>query len=418
MSDGPFLPIDGARLIGRQRIMDAVGATRGGGVHRLALGPADTEARALLIGWACARGFTVETDEAANLFFTRPGRDPGLLPVAMGSHTDSQPHAGRFDGMTGVLAAFEVLEALEDRNASHEAPVICAVWTSEEGGARFPHGTIGSSLYAATRDKAAMMDQTDNQGIRFAEAVAGFHAAFPDLKRREPGGRFAAFLELHIEQARALQDSGNRIGVVTAIQGLRRYRVSVTGEEAHAGTTPRLHRRDALNGATALIAALRAACLDEADLLRFTVGQMSVLPGSAAVVPGRVEFTIDLRHPERQILDGTTAEFRRLAALGAEGCEAAIEEMSRSDPTVFADPLVERIDAAARRRGYPAMRLVSGANHDAANIARLSGQTGMIFIPCLDGISHNEKETASDADILAGTEVLADTVADLAGLWG
>ncbi|MFQ5566887.1 MAG: hydantoinase/carbamoylase family amidase [Paracoccaceae bacterium] len=405
--------IDADRLWRRQAEMDTIGATPGGGVHRLALGANDIEAHCRLADWAAARGWTVALDDIGNMFIRREGTDPALPPVASGSHTDSQPMAGRFDGMSGVLAAFEALETIDDAGLATRHPVEVAVWNNEEG-PRFAPACMGSAVYAGVHKLDQMRAVTDPDGISMATCIADLNAALPGAGRRELGAPFAAFIEAHIEQGVTLEESGNVIGVVTGMQGYRRFRVEVTGADAHSGTTPRARRRDALAAATEMAVALHVAFLDDTDTMRFTIGRFEVAPGGISVVPGRVVFIIDMRHPSAETLQ---REGDRVAGIceGLKGpCEVSVTPHSASDPMEFPEPMRARIAAAATARGYPNQPIYSGAGHDARHIARLC-PAGMLFIPCKDGISHNEAESAKKAHCAAAAQVIADVLIEMAG---
>jgi N-carbamoyl-L-amino-acid hydrolase len=404
--------IDADRLWRRQTEMDTVGATAGGGVHRLALGAEDIDAHRRLHDWAVARGWTVRLDDIGNMFLRREGTDPSLPPVASGSHTDSQPMAGRFDGMSGVLAAFEALETIDDAGIETRHPIEVAVWNNEEG-PRFAPACMGSAVYAGAKPLADMRAVTDADGITMGDCVDDLKAALPDVGRRELGEPYAAFIESHIEQGVILEGSGNVIGVVTGMQGYRRFRVEVTGADAHSGTTPRARRKDAFVAATNMAVALRQAFIDDTDTMRFTIGRFEVLPGGISVVPGSVVFIIDMRHPSAETLK---IEGDRVAGIceGLKGpCEVKVTPHSGSDPMEFPEEMRTRIAAAATARGLPNQSIYSGAGHDARHIARL-GPAGMIFIPCKDGISHNEAESATKEDCAAAAQVICDVLIELA----
>jgi N-carbamoyl-L-amino-acid hydrolase len=404
--------IDADRLWCRQTEMDTVGATAGGGVHRLALGAEDIDAHRRLHDWAVARGWTVTLDDIGNMFLRRAGTDPSLPPVASGSHTDSQPMAGRFDGMSGVLAAFEALETIDDAGIETRHPIEVAIWNNEEG-PRFAPACMGSAVYAGAQPLADMRAVTDPDGIAMGTCVDDLKAALPDVGRRELGTPFAAFIESHIEQGVILEGSGNVIGVVTGMQGYRRFRVEVTGADAHSGTTPNARRKDAFVAATDMAVALHAAFLDDTDTMRFTIGRFEVLPGGISVVPGKVVFIIDMRHPSAQTLK---VEGDRIAGIceALKGpCEVSITPHSASDPMEFPEDMRARIAAAATARGHPNQPIFSGAGHDARHIARL-GPTGMIFLPCWMGISHNEAESATRDDCAAAAQVICDVLIELA----
>lgn len=405
--------VNADRLWARQGEMDAIGATPGGGVHRLALNDDDIRAHRRLADWALARGWTVLLDDIGNMFLRREGTDPALPPVASGSHTDSQPYAGRFDGMAGVLAALEALETIDDAGIVTRHPIEVTVWNNEEG-PRFTPACMGSATYAGVQPLEKMLAATDPEGVTMGDCVERLRAALPEAGHRALGAPFAAFLEMHIEQATILEDSGNVIGVVTGMQGYRRFRVEVTGADAHSGTTPRARRRDAFVAATDMAVALRQAFLDETDTMRFTIGRFEVKPGGISVVPGRVVFTIDMRHPDSETL---AREGDRVAGICERlkgPCEVEVSEFINSASMEFPEEMRARIERAALGRGYPTQRIYSAASHDARHIARLC-PAGMIFVPCKDGISHNEAESAEKEHCAAAAQVIADVLIELAG---
>jgi beta-ureidopropionase / N-carbamoyl-L-amino-acid hydrolase len=399
------------RLWQRHVEMAKLGATAKGGVNRQALSAEDIAARRLLASWAGARGFSVTTDPIGNVFVRRAGRDAGAEPVMTGSHMDSQPTGGRFDGIYGVLAGFEALEALEDAGIATRRPVEVVAWMNEEG-SRFPVGAMGSAVYAGRLALEKALAVTDPKGASVASALAETLAAVP-LPRVELGGKVAAYVEAHIEQGPRLESEGRTIGVVTAIQGSRRYAVEIIGEEAHAGTTPRAARKDALSTAVGIIAALEKLMDDPTDTVRFTVGRFEVFPGSPNTVPGRVYFTIDFRHPEIAVLDERGGRIAAVAAAHARGCAVTVTPLTDVPPTVFAPPVIDLVRESAARLGLSHMDMPSGAGHDAMHIATLC-PAGMIFVPCERGISHNEAESATPADLAAGARVLADVLGTLA----
>ena len=404
--------IDADRLWARQTEMDGIGATPGGGVHRLALNEDDIEAHVRLNDWARARGWTVLLDDIGNMFLRREGTDPSLPPVASGSHTDSQPMAGRFDGMFGVLAALEALETIDDAGIETRHPIEVAIWNNEEG-PRFTPACMGSAAYAGVQPLEKMRAATDPDGITMGECVDALKAALPDAGRRELGQPFAAFIEAHIEQGITLESNGNVIGIVTGMQGYRRFRVEVTGQDAHSGTTPRSRRKDAFVAATDMAVALRQAFLDDTDTMRFTIGRFEVQPGGISVVPGKVTFTIDMRHPSSETL---AREGDRVAGIcdGLKGpCEVSVTEFINSASMEFPTEIRDRLAAAAAARGFPRQSIYSAASHDARHISRL-GPAGMIFIPCWEGISHNEAESATKEDCAAAAQVIADVLIGLA----
>jgi len=410
--------MSGAKSVNQQRLwqrhaaMARLGGTPRGGVNRQALSPEDAAARNQLAGWARARGFSLFTDPIGNLFVRRDGTDPAALPVVSGSHMDSQPTGGRFDGMYGVLAAFEALEALEDAGVKTKRPVMAVAWTNEEG-SRFQPGAMGSGAFAGQYRLDDMLAQKDWKGVVLKDALAETLKAAPAPVQSALGFPLDSYVEAHIEQGPRLENERKTIGVVTAIQGSRRYIVTIDGEEAHAGTTPRANRKDAYAAATRLAAAMYEATTDADDTLRFTIGRVEVAPGSPNTVPGKVVFTIDMRHPRNEVLEAHEAKLKAIVAAKAAPCPAAIERVTNVAPTDFAPQVIGLVRTAARTLGLTNMDMPSGAGHDAMHIARLC-PAGMIFVPCERGISHNEIENASPEDLAAGTQVLVEVLEALA----
>jgi N-carbamoyl-L-amino-acid hydrolase len=405
--------VDEKRLWRRHMAMAEIGAIAGDGVNRPALSPGDIRARALLLEWASARGYEPAVDEVANLFVRRPGEDPAAAPVVAGSHMDSQPTGGRFDGIFGVLAALEALEALDDAGIATTHPIDLVAWTNEEGG-RFAPGAMGSAVFAGAIELESCLALTDAAGIAFADALQATLAATPGLPRRSFGFPIAAYLEPHIEQGPRLEATDHQIGVVTGIQGARWYVVEVAGEPAHAGTAPLRGRKDALQAAVRMIAGLAELMHDPDDLLRFTVGRLQVEPNSPNVVPARVTFSIDFRHPEASVLDERGARIEAICQAAAGPCAVRVAETFSRPPCVFPGAIVDAIERAADIAGCRHMRMPSGAFHDANFIAELA-PAGMIFVPCAKGISHSPAEYASPADLAAGARVLAAALVELAG---
>lgn len=404
--------INAARLWDRHMAMAKIGGTPKGGVNRQALTPEDIQAHLLLADWARARGFRVFLDAIGNMFIRREGTDPDAAPVMSGSHTDTQPTGGRFDGIFGVLAAFEALEAAEDAGLATRRPLECAVWNNEEG-ARFTPGCLGSAVHCGVFTLEEGLSKTDAAGTTMAQAVQELRAMLPFAEPRALKSPVAAFVEAHIEQGPELEATGNQIGVVTGMQGNRRFAVEVIGEDAHSGTTPLRRRKDALMAATDIVQGLRALFHDPEDVIRFTIGRFEVSPGAISVVPGRVFFTIDFRHPSQEVLtrlgdrvDGVCQEHRG-------PCTVTVTDTSHAVPVDFAATVPEAVAAAARARGYRHMSIYSGAGHDARYLHLLC-PSGMVFVPCEKGISHNEAENAKPEDLAAGCQVIADVMVDLA----
>jgi len=406
------LTIDGARLWDSLMAMAKIGATAKGGVCRLALTDLDRTGRELFVEWCKAAGCSVSVDRVGNIFARRPGRDNTKPAVMTGSHLDTQPTGGRFDGIFGVLAGLEVVRTLNDRKVETEAPIEIAVWTNEEG-SRFSPAMMGSGVYAGVFAIAEILDKRDVEGKRFGDELARIGQAGPD----EPGKRkVAAYFEAHIEQGPILEAENTTIGVVTGAQGQRWYELTVTGQEAHAGPTPMSRRRDALVGAARMIELVNRIGRERPPYACATVGFIQSKPNSRNTIPGEVFFTVDFRHPDDAVLttmDGLLKGGCR--AIAAEsGLEIAIKEFWYSPPTPFTKRLVDAVRSGAARHGYTHRDIVSGAGHDAVYMARVT-PSAMIFVPCVGGISHNEIEDAKPADITAGANVLLDAMLAEAG---
>jgi beta-ureidopropionase / N-carbamoyl-L-amino-acid hydrolase len=405
--------VDQERLWLRHMAMAEIGKIRGGGVSRQALSGDDIRARALLLEWSAARGYRPAVDAIANLFLRRPGRDPDAPPAVAGSHMDSQPAGGRFDGIFGVLAGLEALEALDDAAVATVHPIDLVAWTNEEGG-RFAPGAMGSAVFAGHMKLEDCLGLADAAGTRFADALAATLAATPDLPRRPLGFPIAVYLEPHIEQGPQLEATGHQIGVITGIQGARWYAVEIDGEPGHAGTAPLGGRKDAVRAAVAMIGALQELMHDATDRLRFTVGRIDVFPNSPNTVPAGVTFSIDLRHPEAAVLDARSARIEQVCRRFAGPCDIVVRQTFSRPPCIFPARIVDATEGAARDLGMAHMRLPSGAFHDANFLAEVA-PTGMIFVPCEKGISHNPAENAKPEDLAAGARVLAATLVELAG---
>jgi N-carbamoyl-L-amino-acid hydrolase len=408
--------INGPRLWDRHREMARIGGTANSGVNRQALTPEDTEGRRLLLQWATARGYTAGIDPIGNLYIRRPGLRSNLSPVMTGSHLDSQPTGGKFDGVYGVLAGLEVLETLDDHNVETVRPIELVVWMNEEG-SRFAPVTMGSAVAAGAVPLERALATLDAKGTSVGVALEQQIAQLPPLERRQLGVQGFAYIEAHIEQGPVLEGARCDIGVVSAIQGLHLYQVEVRGFEAHAGTTPSRHRKDALVAASALIAQIRAEVADPLDVLRFTVGRFEVAPASPHIVPGKVTFSIDLRHPDPAYLSQTGDRILELCSVVIEHCSVSAKVLLRSTPVQFDERFVSIVQSSAESRGYAHMRMVSGATHDAKYMAGRT-PTAMIFVPSEQGISHNELEHTDDEDLAAGTQILCDALLAAATLEG
>jgi N-carbamoyl-L-amino-acid hydrolase len=414
-SGGNALRIDGARLWQRHMDMARIGAIPGDGSCRLALTDEDAQARALFAQWCRGAGMTLRADRAGNMFALRPGRDPSRPAVAAGSHLDTQPHGGRFDGISGVLAALEVVEALNDAGVETEAPLLVINWTNEEG-VRFAPGLLGSAWFTGVVSDEALEAVRAADGARFADEVrrAGWHGDLtPDALALD------SFFELHIEQGPILEAADMQIGVVTSVQGLCWLDVSVSGTDAHAGTTPLEARRDALLAAAAMLVALNDLGRAAGPDARVSVGRLHTATDGPSTIVGQADFVIDIRHPDAATLtrlaQDAAACCRRVAA--ERGCAASVGERIAVPPRAFDTGCVAAVDDAARDLGYRHMRLASGALHDAANIAAVA-PSAMIFVPCRDGISHNVAEYAAPEALSAGADVLLHAMLARAGVAG
>jgi len=395
--------VDGARLWDSLMALARIGATEKGGVRRLALTDEDRAGRDLVTGWCREAGLTVTVDRIGNIFARRDGTDPSRAPVLSGSHIDTQPSGGRFDGNYGVLAALEVVRTLNAQGIRTAAPVEVAIWTNEEG-TRFQPVMMGSGVFAGVFELEHTLCRTDLDGRSVGAELKriGYAGTAPC------GGRpVGAYFEAHIEQGPILEDTRNTIGVVTGVMGLRWFQVTVTGQDSHAGPTPMHLRRDAMLVCARMVEAVNRIALAFQPHGRGTVGHLRVKPNSINVVPGEVNFSVDIRHADPDQLDAMEAavrhEFARIAAAGR--AEVAIADVSRFAPTAFDARMVGEVRAAAGRLGLPHMDIVSGAGHDAVYLARLA-PTAMIFVPCENGISHNEIENAKAEDLEAGCNVL------------
>ena len=395
--------INGVRLWGSLMELAKIGATDKGGVRRLALTDLDRQGRDLVAGWCRDAGMAVTVDKVGNIFARRPGTDPARGPVMSGSHIDTQPSGGRFDGNYGVLAALEVVRTLNDQGLQTAAPVEVAIWTNEEG-TRFQPVMMGSGVFAGVFDLAHVLARKDLDGLSVGAELTRIGYA-GDLAC---GGRpVGAYFEAHIEQGPVLEDTRNTIGVVTGVMGLRWYDVVVTGQDSHAGPTPMHLRRDSLLAAARVIEAVNRIAHEHAPNGRGTVGFIQCKPNSRNVVPGEVRFSVDLRHAQTPDLDAMEATLRSTCAQVATdtGVSIGVTLNSSFATTAFDPACIDAVRAGAGRLGYRHMDIVSGAGHDAVYLARVA-PTAMIFVPCEGGISHNEIENATPEDLEAGCNVL------------
>ncbi len=401
--------IDGARLWDSLMTLARIGATPKGGVRRLALTELDGQGRDRVVGWLRDAGCDIRVDAIGNVFATRAGRT-GAPAVAIGSHVDTQPSGGKFDGNYGVLSGLEVVRTLADAGIVTERPVTVAIWTNEEG-TRFTPVMMGSGVYAGAFTLEHCLAQRDRDGVSVGDALAAI-----GYSGRDAAPRFHAYFEPHIEQGPILEREGFTIGAVSGALGQRWFDVTVTGQDAHAGPTPIEMRHDALLAASRLVLEVRAIACAHPDDARGTVGQMYVSPNSRNVIPGRVEFSVDFRNAAAGTLDAMCEALARAAERVAaeDGVQVDLREVVHFPPCAFDPALVAGVEAGARALGHPVRRISSGAGHDAVYVARTC-PTAMIFVPCADGISHNEIESAQPEHLAAGADVLLRSVLEVAG---
>ena len=415
MSDLSNIRIDGARLWGSLMEMAEIGGTEKGGCKRLTLTVVDKRGRELFAQWCEAAGLTLGIDDMGNMFARRSGEDDSLAPVMMGSHLDTQPTGGKFDGVLGVLGALEVVRSLNDLKIKTKRPIEIANWTNEEG-SRYAPAMISSGVFAGVYTKEFAYGLTDIDGLKLGDELEriGFKGAEPVGERP-----VHAFFELHIEQGPILEDENVDIGVVTHGQGQRWFEVTLTGFESHAGSTPMPRRRDALVGAAKIVELVQQLGLSHPPLAVSTCGMLNPYPNSRNVIPGKVFLTCEFRHPEVATLDAMDHALRegiaRIARAG--GLEAEIKKVFDYPPVPFDAGCIAAVRRAAERFGYTYRDIVSGAGHDACYISRVA-PTSMIFTPCVDGVSHNESEDIKPEWATAGAQVLMHAVLEKAEIVG
>jgi len=405
------LRISGARLwdsLGETAQFGAIPGTDRG-MCRLTLAEADIAVRRWFVDAAQAIGMTVTTDRLGSIFARRAGSDPDLAPIAIGSHLDTQPTGGRFDGILGVLAGLEVARTLHDAGIVTRHPIEVIDWTNEEG-ARFAPAMVASGVFAGVFSLDYALGQTDRDGVTLGEALAQSGFAGDEAPGDHP---LAAHFELHIEQGPVLEAAGLDIGVVSGVQGIRWYDVVVKGQTCHAGTTPMALRRDALHGAARLAIAVDGIGRSEPGVSLSTIGLFQAYPGSRNTAPGEVRLTVDLRHPDVAGLDRMEAALGdAIAALERDlGLAVTLNPVWSSPPVEFDPGVIAAIAGATQRLGYSHRTMLSGAGHDSVYTARVA-PTGMIFVPCENGISHNIAENITPAEAERGANVLLQAVLD------
>jgi N-carbamoyl-L-amino-acid hydrolase len=405
------LRVNGDRLWSRLMQMAEIGATPHGGCNRQALTDADMAGRGLLSRWAQEAGCRVRVDGVGNLFVRRPGRDDTLPVVMTGSHLDTQPTGGKFDGVYGVLAGLEVIETLNDHEMTTVHPIELSVWCNEEG-SRFPMAMMGSAVWSGrlALDTAHGLTDRDGISVRHELQRAGIATDGP-LSRQAVKASF----EVHIEQGPVLEQQAKTIGVVTGVQHMSRHEIIVEGQEAHAGPTPMDMRRDPIRVLADLLPALYAATAQRGRDARLTVGFIETLPGSPNTVPGRLRFTVDIRHPDAQQYLSLLEEVNRLtqAALGRHALAGNIRCVWEAPGVSFDPASVAAVRSAAAALGFHSLEMVSGAGHDSCNVSAVV-PTAMVFVPCAGGLSHNEAESALPGDLEAGANVLLHAMLSMA----
>jgi N-carbamoyl-L-amino-acid hydrolase len=410
MTDLSNLRVDPARLWDSLMEMAKIGATPKGGCKRLTLTDLDKQGRELFIGWCEVAGLRVSVDRMGNLFARRPGQDDSLPPVLMGSHLDTQPTGGKFDGVLGVLGALEVMRSLNDLNVKTRRPIEVANWTNEEG-SRYAPAMISSGVFAGVFTLEEAYALRDQDGLAFGDELRRIGFVGP-----EPVGKpVHAYFELHIEQGPILEDEHIDIGVVTHGQGQQWFEITLKGYESHAGSTPMPRRRDALLGAARIVELVHSIGLAHPPFGVATVGMLNPYPGSRNVIPGSVFMTCEYRHPDAQVLSAMNVALHEgIARVCAEtGLSHTLKKVFDYAPVPFDEGCVAAVRRGAQAYGYSHRDIVSGAGHDACYLARVA-PSAMIFTPCVGGVSHNEAEDISQEWAGAGTQVLMHAVLEKA----
>jgi N-carbamoyl-L-amino-acid hydrolase len=404
------LHVNGERLWASLMELAAIGATEKGGVCRLTLTETDRRGRDLFVRWAREAGLEVRYDAIGNIFARREGTDAAAAPVMMGSHLDSQPSGGKFDGAYGVMAGLEVVRTFADAGLKTRAPVEVAAWTNEEG-SRFVPTLMGSGVFAGVVPLEEALAQKDIDGVTVRQALGDIGYAGNAVTHK-----VGAYFEAHIEQGPVLEQTRTTIGVVQGALGQRWYDLAFTGQDSHAGPTPMETRRDALVAASRMVLEVNRIANGYPDYARATVGFMQVKPNSRNVVPGLVRMTVDLRNAKDATLTRMAEDMRRCVAQIEQDCRvgAELREVVYFPPSEFAQPLVDAVRKGAAAHGYSHRDIVSGAAHDAVYLSRVA-PTAMVFVPCEGGLSHNEAENATPEDLAAGCNVLAAAVLERAG---
>jgi N-carbamoyl-L-amino-acid hydrolase len=404
------LRIDANRLWSRLMEMAQIGATANGGCNRQALTDLDMQGRELLSQWAIAAGCSIHSDAIGNLFLRRAGIDSAAAAVMTGSHLDTQPTGGKFDGVYGVLAGLEVIESLNDRAIATRHPIEVCVWCNEEG-SRFPMAMMGSAVWAGRLPLEKALSLTDRAGVSVGRELRrlNFSEVMP------PRQAVKASFEVHIEQGPVLEQKAATIGVVGGVQHMSRHEILIEGQEAHAGPTPMDMRRDPIRALSDLLPALYKAAQDHGKDARFTVGFIETLPGSPNTVPGLLRFTADVRHPDLGQYESLKAALNQQVqtVLRERGLQGSVRCVWEAPGVSFAPECVAAVRNAAAHLDFATIDMVSGAGHDSCNVAAVV-PTAMVFVPCAGGLSHNEAESAAPADLAAGANVLLHAILSMA----
>ncbi len=411
MTDLNNFRINGKRLWGSIMSMAEIGPGVEGGSCRLALTDVDRQGRDLFVKWCTDAGCTITLDDMGNIFARRAGQNNDLPPVVAGSHLDTQPHGGKFDGIYGVLSALEVIRTLNDFEVTTESPLEIVVWTNEEG-SRFAPAMIASGVFAGLFEKDFAWSRTDSDGNSLGDELKRIGYFGEETCGEHP---MAALLEAHIEQGPVLEDNGVQIGVVTGGQGQRWYDITVRGKDSHAGPTPMPGRQDALVASAEIIGQVQAIALEHAPFGVGTVGEMYVKPNSRNTIPGEVWFSVDIRNPQDDALESMGNRLRQVCdeCSARHRVEVEIDEIWTKPPVQFDQNCIDAVSDAVSGLGYSNQQIVSGAGHDACQVCQVI-PTSMIFVPCAGGLSHNEHESAEPEDLEAGGNVLLHAMLRLA----
>jgi len=401
-----MIKINEERLWQRMMEMAKIGATSKGGVNRVALSDEDKAGRDLFIAWCKAANCTIEIDNMGNLFAKRAGKDNSEPTILIGSHLDSQPTGGKYDGVYGVLAALEVIETLNDQNIITESPIVIVSWTNEEG-ARFAPAMIGSGIFADVFTLEYAYSRKDNEGKTLGNELERIGYKGTDQPNKK---QYKASFEVHIEQGPILEAEEKQVGIVTGVQGIRWYDLTITGKETHAGPSPMSYRKDPMKAALPLLQKVYAIADKFAPEAKVTIGYANASPGVRNTVPGKLDISLDLRHPDEAILKQMDEQLQAIAQENQQdGIRVNLNEIWYSPPVVFDENCIAAVEKATKDLDISARKMVSGAGHDSVYIVRKM-PTSMIFIPCEDGLSHNELEHAEQEDVYAGANVLLHTV--------